>query len=159
MARQVAAALRIAAALLVFAAGPVLADDASSSLAAPAAGDNSTVPDEFQNMVGDWSLAQQDDSLPKCPLTFTDQPSAGGWTVVIPDSCPAPYPAADQLAAWTIDPADNSVELLDAKGNVTLKLFEDEDGLYDTDPSTDPRFYLLAPYEQNGNGGEDDDAD
>ena len=40
-----------------------------------------------------------------------------------------------------------------------MRLFEDEDGLYDTDPDKQPRFYLLSPYDENGTGGEADGAD
>jgi hypothetical protein len=37
-----------------------------------------------------------------------------------------------------------------------MRLFEDEDGLFDTDPNVEPRFYLLAPYDEDGSGGEAD---
>jgi hypothetical protein len=40
-----------------------------------------------------------------------------------------------------------------------MRLFEDEDGLYDTDPNVQPRFYLLSPYDEDGTGGEDDGMD
>jgi len=110
-------------------------------------------------MVGDWVLQQEDENLPTCALTLTDQQSIGGWAVQIPDACPAPYPSADDLATWNIDPEDNSVIFLNAERKVTLRLFEDEDGLYDNAPDSPVRLYLLAPYDDNGDGGEADGAD
>jgi hypothetical protein len=116
----------------------------------------STVPDELQGMLADWVLEQQDPELPKCALSFTDTPATGGWAVTLPAPCPAPYPAAASLAAWTVDPNDGSILLLDATGAETLRLLEDEDGLYDTDPNIEPRFYLLPPYDEDQSGGEAD---
>ena len=43
--------------------------------------------------------------------------------------------------------------------HVVMQLFEDEDGLYDTDPNVTPRFYLLSPYDEDGTGGEVDGTD
>ena len=51
------------------------------------------------------------------------------------------------------------VYFLDAERKVVMRLFEDEDGLYDTDPNVTPRFYLMAPYDEDGTGGESDGAD
>ena len=56
------------------------------------------MPEELQTMVGDFVLAQEDDSLPTCPIRFTDRDAAGGWAVEMPETCPAPYPTADQIA-------------------------------------------------------------
>jgi hypothetical protein len=135
----------------ILAAAPALsrAEDASSSA-------ESTVPEQLQGMLADWVLEQEDQSLPKCGLTFTDTQVTGGWAIAVPDPCPAPYPAAASLAAWNIDPSDGSIVLLDATGTETLRLFEDEDGLYDTDPNVEPRFYLLPPYDEDDSGGESD---
>jgi hypothetical protein len=142
-----------AIALLTLAAAPAAAADSSSSAASE---EQSSVPEELQTMVGDFVLAQEDDSLPTCPIRFTDRDAAGGWAVEMPETCPAPYPTADQIAAWNVDDADGSVVLLDADRKVVMRLFEDEDGLFDTDPNIEPRFYLLAPYDEDGSGGEAD---
>ena len=146
---------------LMLAAWPALAEDASSSTADPLASSSaeSTVPDELQSMVGDFTLAQEDDSLPTCPIRLTDQQSVGGWAIELPETCPAPYPPADQLVTWNVDESDGSVLLMNAERKVVMKLFEDEDGLFDTDPNVTPRFYLLAPYDEDGSGVESDGAD
>jgi|GEM_PF-3142675 len=156
---SVAARFRVAAALVAlaaFPAPPLLAQD--SAIPAGSA-EQSTVPEDLQVMVGDFILEQEDESLPQCPITFTDSVANGGWAVSFPEVCAAPYPAADTIVAWNVDPADGSVTLLDAQGQVTLRLFEDEDGLFDTPPDSNPRFVLVAPYEQDGNGGEADSND
>jgi hypothetical protein len=145
MIRLVSAAL-FATILAAFAAAPALAQDVAVS----------TVPPELQGMVGDWVLEQEDQALPRCAITLTEDEASGGWAVVVPEPCPAPYPAAAALAAWTVDSEDGSVLLLDAERQVTLRLFEDEDGLYDTDPAVVPRFYLTVPYDEDGAGGEAD---
>ena len=142
-----------AIALLALAAGPAAAADSSSSAASD---EQSTVPEELQSMVGDFVLAQEDETLPTCPIRFTDQQAIGGWAVEMPAPCLAPYPSADQIAAWNVDESDGSVLLMDATRKVVMRLFEDEDGLFDTDPNVEPRFYLLAPYDEDGSGGEAD---
>lgn len=116
----------------------------------------STVPDQFIGMVGDWILEQEDASLPRCAVTLTDQESIGGWAIEVPAPCPAPFPAADSLVAWNVIDTDGSVTLIDAERHVTLRLFEDEDGLYTTDPSLVPRFYMTLPWDEDGAGGEAD---
>lgn len=153
---RLTAAIGLAALLL--AAWPALAQDSSSE--APASSEEpSTVPEELQGMVGSWLLAQEDESLPTCAVDFTDQQSIGGWAVEVPDPCPAPYPAADSIMTWNVDTTDGSVLLMDAERHVVLRLFEDEDGLFDTDPATEPRFYLLPPGDDEGTGGENDTAE
>ncbi len=137
-------------------AAPALAQQSSASSSEDA---QSTVPDELQGMVGDWVLQLDGDNPPTCALTLSDQQSIGGWAVQIPDACPTPFPAAADLLSWNIDPADNSVIFLNAERKITLRLFEDEDGLYDNAPDSTPRLYLLAPYDQNGDGGEADGVD
>ena len=150
-----------AALSLMLAAWPAAAAETASSSADPAASASaeSTVPEELQAMVGDFTLAQEDDTLPTCPIKLTDQQSIGGWAIELPETCPAPYPAADQLVSWNVDESDGSVLLMNAERKVVLRLFEDEDGLFDTDPSVTPRFYLFAPYDEDGSGGESDGAD
>jgi hypothetical protein len=149
------AGLLVAGALAILAAPPALAQDASST-APDAASAESTVPDQLQDMVGDFVLTQDDDNLPTCPVTLTDQQVAGGWAIEVPETCPAPYPAAGRLVAWNVDDADGSVTFLDADRQVVLRLFQDDDGVFDTDPGVSPRFFLLPPYAENGTGGEDD---
>jgi len=138
-------------------------DDSSavSSIPDPAAAPdaNSTVPDDLQGLVGSFILEQEDETLPKCPITLTDQTAPGGWGIELPEACPAPYPTADQLKAWNVDANDGSLLLLDASGKTVMHLFEDEDGAYDTDPNVTPRFYMLPPDDAAGNGGENDAGD
>lgn len=155
--RIFSASLRLAAVALLLATAPALAQSSASDAGASSA--QSTVPEELQGLVGDFVLEQDDETLPKCPVTLTDQETIGGWAISVPEACPAPYPAADSLMAWNVDPNDGSVLFLDAERHIVLRLLEDEDGLYDTDPNVQPRFTLLAPYEDDGSGGESDGAD
>ena len=151
--------------VLLFAAlagAPAVAANMPASSSAPASDSSSaesTVPDDLQGLVGDFVLGQEDDTLPTCAVTLTDQEAIGGWAIQMPEACPEPYPAADQLTAWNVDSSDGSVIFLDAERKVVMRLFEDEDGLYDTDPDKQPHFYLLSPVEQDGTGGEADGTD
>jgi hypothetical protein len=154
--RIFSASLRLATIALLLAAAPAWAQSSASDTASPA---ESTVPEDLQGLVGDFVLEQDDETLPKCPVTLTDQEAIGGWAITMPEACPAPYPPADSLMAWNVDPNDGSVLFLDAERHVVLRLLEDEDGLYDTDPNVQPRFTLLAPYEDDGSGGESDGTD
>jgi len=150
-----------AALFVAFAAPVALAADsgADASAISESAMPESTVPEALLGFVGDFILAQEDESLPICPLRLTDQQVSGGWAAQLPETCPAPYPAADALAAWNIDDSDGSILLLNAAGEVTMRLLEDEDGLYDTAAGVEPRFYFLTPYDAEGAGGEADAID
>ena len=161
MDRFVGRSLAAASLILMLAVWPAMAEDAASSSVDPAApsSEQSTVPEELQSLVGDFTLAQEDESLPTCPIRLTDRQSVGGWQIEMPETCPAPYPSADQLVSWNVDDSDGSILLMNGDRKVVMKLFEDEDGLYDTDPAVTPRFYLLAPYDEDGAGGEADGAD
>ena len=160
MDRFVGRGLAAASLILMLAAWPAVAEDAASS-ADPltSSSEESTVPEELQAMVGDFTLAQEDDTLPTCPIRLTDRQSIGGWQIELPETCPAPYPSADQLLSWNVDESDGSILFMDGERKVVMRLFEDEDGLFDTDPNVTPRFYLLAPYDEDGAGGEADGAD
>ena len=156
MKKSISAFAMVAAAFLTLAAWPVVAAESSSSAMDSSSSEESTVPDDLQGLVGDFILEQEDESLPKCPITFTDQQSIGGWQIVLPEACQAPYPPADKLLSWNVDESDGSILLMDGERNVVMRLLEDEDGLYDTDPNVSPHFYLLQPYDEDGTGGEDD---
>lgn len=123
-------------------------------LAAPAlAQEESTVPENLLGMVGDWRLEQEDQSLPTCALTFTEDQSIGGWQIHLPEPCPAPFPPAESFVAWNVDP-DGVVLITDGVRNVVLRLIEGENGLYMTEPGVLPAFYLMLPYDEDGMGGE-----
>ncbi len=137
--------------LRLFLTGAIL----SCGLAAPAlAQEMSSVPDQFIGMVGDWRLEQEDPALPFCALLFTEDQTEFGWMVSVPEPCAAPYPAASDLAVWNVDADDGSVVLYDADGNETLRLFEGEDGLFQTGEGVVPPLYLVLPWDEDGTGGE-----
>lgn len=116
--------------------------------------DVSPVPEHLLGMVGDWRLEQEDQTLPVCGLVFNEDVAPGGWTVTVPEPCPAPFPPASAMSAWNVDGENGSVVLLDAAQNVTLRLFEGEDGLFVTGDDTTPAFYLMLPWDDDGTGGE-----
>jgi len=127
---------------LLFAAGAAVAQEIPES----------SVPEQLLGMVGDWRLEQEDPALPVCTLTFTEEQRNGGWAIIVPEPCPAPYPTAAALAVWNIDEADGSVTILDATGLVTMRLLEGEDGLFHTTDT--PALYLVLPWDDDGTGGE-----
>lgn len=100
--------------------------------------EESTVPEHMLGMVGDWRLEQEDQSLPACALTFTEDQSVGGWQIHLPEPCPAPFPPADAFVAWNIDASDGAVLITDGLRNLVLRLIEGEDGLYMTEPGILP---------------------
>ena len=126
-----------------------------ASLAAPArAQEISTVPEHLLGMVGEWRLEQEDQSLPTCALTFTEDQSIGGWQIQLHEPCPPPFPPAESFVAWNVDESDGSVLITDGLRNDVLRLIEAEDGLYMTEPGVVPAFYLMLPYDEDGMGGE-----
>lgn len=116
--------------------------------------EQSPVPEHLLGMVGDWRLEQEDQTLPVCGLTFTEDVANGGWAVTIPEPCPPPFPPADAIVAWNVDEENGAVLLLDASQKVTLRLFEGEDGLFLTGEGVLPAFYLMLPWDDDGTGGE-----
>ena len=116
--------------------------------------EESTVPEHLLGMVGDWRLEQEDQSLPTCPLTFTEDQSIGGWQIHLPETCPPPFPPAESFVAWNVDASDGAVLITDGVRNVVLRLVEGENGLYLTEPGVLPAFYLMLPYDEDGMGGE-----
>jgi hypothetical protein len=125
------------------------------AIASPAvAQDTSTVPEQLLGMVGDWRLEQEDQSLPACALTFTEDQSIGGWQIELHEPCPPPFPPADSFVAWNVDTTTGAVLITDGLRNIVLRLVEGEDGLYMTEPGIAPAFYLMLPYDEDGMGGE-----
>jgi hypothetical protein len=114
----------------------------------------STVPEQLLGMVGDWRLEQEDQTLPTCAITFTEDQSIGGWQIQLHERCPQPFPPADSLVAWNVDPTNGDVLITDGLSNEVLRLSEAEDGLYMTEPGIVPAFYLMLPYDEDGLGGE-----
>lgn len=126
-----------------------------ASLAGPAlAQEISSVPEHLLGMVGDWRLEQEDQSLPTCALTFTEDQTDAGWLIEHHEPCPAPFAPPDALFAWNVDESDGSVLITDSLRNEVLRLIEGEDGLYMTEPGILPAFYLMLPYDEDGMGGE-----
>ena len=116
--------------------------------------EESSVPEELLGLVGDWRLEQEDQSLPTCALTFTEDQSIGGWQIVLPEPCPAPFPPAEAFAAWNVDSETGAILITDGLRHETLRLIEAENGLYVTEPGIEPAFYLMLPFDEDGMGGE-----
>ena len=114
----------------------------------------SSVPENLLGMVGDWRLEQEDQTLPSCALTFTEDQGVGGWHIHQPEPCPLPFPSASSLVAWNVEDSTGAVVIANAEGDVVLRLIEGEDGLFMTEPGVVPAFYLMLPYDQDGMGGE-----
>ena len=116
--------------------------------------EESSVPEQLLGMVGDWRLEQEDQSLPTCAVTFTEDQSIGGWQIVLPEPCPAPIPPADSFVAWNVDSETGAILITDGLRNEVLRLIEAENGLFVTEPGIEPAFYLMLPYDEDGMGGE-----
>lgn len=126
-----------------------------AGLAAPAfAQEMSTVPEHMLGMVGDWRLEQEDQALPVCPLVFTEDQTAAGWQITLPEPCPLPFPSPNAFVSWTVDPDDGAVLILNDAGEIVLRLVEAEAGLFTTEPGALPAFYLMLPHDEDGFGGE-----
>jgi hypothetical protein len=149
MRSRFAASGRLAAAILLFAINPALAQ-----LSDPSA--STALPEDLQSYAGDWELQQEDANAPTCAMSFTDQQVAGGWAISLPDACPAPFPPASALAVWAVDESDGSIIVMDASQKATMRLLADPEGFYATDEDSQPRFYLVTPQESDGPGGEQD---
>ena len=139
--------------LAVFFAAALVASGIVCGTAALAL-EESSVPEQLLGMVGDWRLEQEDQSLPTCAVTFTEDQSIGGWQIVLPEPCPAPFPPADAFVAWNVDSETGAILITDGLRNEVLRLIEAEDGLFATEPGIEPAFYLMLPFDEDGMGGE-----
>ncbi len=143
----------VAVALLALAAPHSVAAQDSSALDSASA-DESDQGDPLDAIVGDWNLEQEDPELPICPVTLTADPAPGGYKVTVNATCGEPFPPVEQLTTWSLDD-DGDILLMGSDQKVTFKMIETDDGVYATNPDG-PGFYLIAPYQEDQSGGEDD---
>jgi hypothetical protein len=103
---------------------------------APAPGDATSA------MIGTWEFSNADhDKI--CRFVFRADRVPNGYKLDIDKNCPAAFPVARDLVAWTVDNYGN-LQLLDAAGKAVIELSKAEDGIYDGFDPAQGRYVLQS---------------
>jgi len=84
-------------------------------------------------LAGIWELSNPDRDR-RCQLTFKLDAAPAGRSLTLGGSCITAFPDLRPAAAWLMA-IDDTLKIVDAKGEVLLELNEVESGMYETTPS------------------------
>jgi hypothetical protein len=96
--------------------------------------------DAAKAMVGAWEIsnAARDKT---CPLTFSLDPSGGGFKLELDGACGAAFPSLKAIVSWVMGPNDN-VRLMDARGTVVLDFAEVESHMYEAERRGEGLYFM-----------------
>ena len=87
--------------------------------------------DAVQALVGAWEISNADRDR-ACGVTFRAEATAGGFRLDLDRAaCAAAFPPLKDVAAWSLV-GDDTVRLVDGKGQVLFEFTEVESGLYES---------------------------
>ena len=110
-------------------------------LATPAAPQGPLPPSETaKTMPGAWELSNSERDR-TCLLTFRLDATGPGRGVILEAKCAPTFPLIRDTAAWTMT-KDDSLRLVDAKGQVLVEFTEVEAGMFEAIPPNDTRLML-----------------
>jgi protease inhibitor Inh len=104
--------------------------------------DAATQSDAATAMVGTWEFSNADHDK-VCRFIFRADQVANGYKLDIDKNCPAVFPVARDLVAWTVDNY-GGLRLLNAAGKAALELAKAEDGIYDGFDPVQGRYVLQS---------------
>lgn len=71
-------------------------------------------PDTPAQLAGQWTFTPASEGPEVCRFTLGSEETIGGWTLDIPKSCEADFPAIVDAAAWSVDPTDGAIRITDS---------------------------------------------
>ena len=104
------------------------------------AGAEVAVSDMAQAMVGSWEISNADRDR-RCPLTFSVEPTAGGFKIELDPACATAFPQLGDVVTWDFGPKD-VLRLLNAKGGAVMEFTEVESGMYESERGPDGLLFL-----------------
>src|ERR1700689_4044100 len=104
--------------------------------------DAATQSDAATAMVGTWEFSNADHDK-VCRFIFRADQVANGYKLDIDKNCPAVFPVARDLVAWTVDNY-GGLRLLSAAGKAVIELAKAEDGIYDGFDPVQGRYVLQS---------------
>jgi hypothetical protein len=111
------------------------------SLPAALAQAQPVVTDAAKEMVGGgWELSNADRDK-RCPVTFSVDPTPGGFKLELDAACATAFPQLKDIAAWGLGRND-ILRLIDGKGTALLEFTEVEHGLFEAERKGEGLFFL-----------------
>ena len=93
-----------------------------------------------KNMVGGWEISNAERDR-RCPLTFSIDPTPGGFKLEFDPDCRTAFPTLDDVVAWNFGPKD-TLHLYNAKGGTVLEFAEVENGMFESERGADGLLFL-----------------
>jgi len=99
--------------------------------------------DPVKAMVGSWEISNADrDKI--CIVALKADAAAGAYKLDFDRACVPNLPMMKDVVLWKIG-ADDSVQLLDARGRTLVEFTEVESGMYETERPGEGVFFLQTP--------------
>jgi hypothetical protein len=112
---------------------------ALAAVAADAQGQNAPPPsDAVKSMLGNWELSNADRDL-TCIVSFKLDVAGPGRALDLDKNC-ANFPFIKDVAAWTID--NDALRFIDAKGKQLIAFNEVENGMFESEHSSETLYFL-----------------
>ena len=110
-----------------------------ATIAAAAAQIGTQPSDAVKSMLGGWEMsnAERDKT---CVITFKLDTAGPGHALDFPKECTTAFPNIKDTAAWTID--NDALRLLDAKGKQLIAFNEVENGMFESEHSSETLYFL-----------------
>jgi len=109
--------------------------------AATGAAAQTTAPpsDAVKSMLGGWEMSNADHDK-TCIITFKLDPAGPGRALDLGKDCTTTFPVIKDIAAWTID--NEALRFIDAKGKQLIAFNEVENGIFESEHSSETLYFL-----------------
>jgi hypothetical protein len=104
------------------------------------AGAETAISEAAQAMVGSWEISNVERDR-RCPLTFSVEPTAGGFRIGFDPACATAFPQLGAVVAWGFGRND-VLRLLDGGGGAVMEFTEVESGMYESERGPDGLLFL-----------------
>jgi|HubBroStandDraft_4_1064222.scaffolds.fasta_scaffold84633_2 hypothetical protein len=95
--------------------------------------------DAVKSMLGGWEMSNADRDK-TCIITFKLDTAGPGRALDLGGNCTTTFPNIKDVAAWTID--NDALRLIDTKGKQVLAFNEVENGMFESEHSSDTLYFL-----------------
>jgi Protease inhibitor Inh len=113
---------------------------ALAAFAADAHAQNAPPPsDAVKSMLGNWELSNADRDR-TCIVAFKLDAAGPGRALDLDKNCATNFPFIKDVAAWTID--NDALRFIDAKGKQLIAFNEVENGMFESEHSSETLYFL-----------------
>ena len=100
------------------------------------------ISEAAKDLVGGWEISNSDRDK-RCAVTFSVDPTPGGFKLALDPDCPNAFPPFKDIAVWMLGPKDE-VQLLDATGTAVIEFAQVESGMYEGHRAGEGLFFMQA---------------